>query len=296
MAERKGAPERKPPQRQTSGQRPGQRPTTKKASAANEKKKPFLLRLLGKLLLIALILGIAGILGSPGILPDAPKMPAIPELPDFPEVPHISDLFKGKKDASKETTSKEEDGGKKAEPAQDADPAAAPLPEKIKAGGEDYPLTQSIADEANRGALLSKSRTPSLGNNSKVGSLVSLLPQPDPLLTYDGIALETKEDPFVLHIYYALPKDKAHADLSKKSADVFFSNAVYLFATVENMDKCEFHMTNAEGDSVVKYSRSDLEKLFEGPLFPYSETPESLAALDTKVDAYLEFLGLAKTY
>lgn len=149
--------------------------------------------------------------------------------------------------------------------------------------------TTGIAGLQERFAALNENRTPYIGSNSKVAALVWALPQPDPLLTYDHIELLTEQEPYELSIFYTVKPGTAVADLAAEEAEINFSNAVFLFAAIENMGVCNISIQDDTGSSTVTYEREVLEKLFETSLYPCSESVDRLSELNDKINDYLRF-------
>lgn len=129
-------------------------------------------------------------------------------------------------------------------------------------------------------AALAAKRTEYLGNASKTSALVNALPQTDGL-TYKDITLHTletePETALSLDIRYEFPSENENMYMTDKDADLLFFNAAMLFATIKNLDECNFILERyASGtipgekgsDEAVKpvstgrltYSRTELEE------------------------------------
>ncbi|MBD5503655.1 MAG: DUF4825 domain-containing protein [Lachnospiraceae bacterium] len=129
-------------------------------------------------------------------------------------------------------------------------------------------------------AALAGNRTEYLGNASKTGALVNTLPQTDGL-TYKDITLHTletePETALSLDIRYEFPSENENMYMTDTDADLLFFNAAMLFATIKNLDECNFILERYEsgtisgekgGDEAVKpvstgrltYSRTELEE------------------------------------
>lgn len=135
----------------------------------------------------------------------------------------------------------------------------------------------TLADE------LYKNRTPYIGDNSKVLALIYELPVPEGL-KYNSIELQTKTQPYELHVYYESDLDN---EVYRINNNMEYKNAVLLFATIENMDKYTIHRTVKGGESRLTYTRSEIEESI-GDLYSYSESPEDLERLILIVDDYLD--------
>lgn len=152
--------------------------------------------------------------------------------------------------------------------------------------------TTGIIQEQDRLKALCDNRTLYIGNNSKVAALVVSLPAPDELLTYSGIELQTDQKPYELKINYTLAPGKTFADMDKTYTDVNFSNMALLFAAIENMDTCSINITSNDGNtSGIVTEREEAERPFGGSLYAYSESPEKLKVLNSKIADYVDFLN-----
>lgn len=92
-------------------------------------------------------------------------------------------------------------------------------------------------------AALAKNRTEYLGDASKTGALVSALPQTDGL-SYRDITLHTletePETALSLDIRYELLAENENLYMTDTDEDLLFFNAAMLFATIKNLDDCNF--------------------------------------------------------
>ncbi len=91
---------------------------------------------------------------------------------------------------------------------------------------------------------LAKNRTAYLGDASKVSALVNALPQPEGL-AYTGIELHTDSDTeLALDILYEMTAGRWE-DVDEELMHV---NAVMLFATIGNLEKCNFRIEGDQGE------------------------------------------------
>lgn len=135
--------------------------------------------------------------------------------------------------------------------------------------------------------FLSENRNPYIGNASANGRLIGILPG---LLCYewDGMELQTSEEPYELILRYK-KKDPISVDEELINAESMTRNALYLFATIENMGRCTFALNDEDGiphsGSRMSIDRQELEQIY-GPLYVKSETPEGLRQLEKDYQAY----------
>ena len=112
---------------------------------------------------------------------------------------------------------------------------------------------------------LAANKTEYLGAAYRVSALVNALPQPDGL-QYTGITLQTDTaSDLALDVNYQLMTD-SFEDVD--GVDTILFNAVMLFATIKNLNTCNFFENPAQGTgrAIVTYERADLEEIF-GPLW-----------------------------
>lgn len=132
---------------------------------------------------------------------------------------------------------------------------------------------------------LAKNRTEYLGAAYKVGALVSALQQPGGL-QYTSFTLHTLEtDPetaLSLDVDYRLTADS----MEYVDEEMMRFNALMLFATIKNVDTCNFVMSTADrSDSeTVTYYRADLEEIFA------ALWSDEAAASDEDYVMWLEYL------
>ena len=105
---------------------------------------------------------------------------------------------------------------------------------------------------------LAEHKTSYLGDNSEVGALVTALPLPR-RLSYQGMEMRTGSGDKALQVNYFLEEEEWES-WKYVDHDVMSFNAVMLFATVENLDECIFHVENEAGTSLeeIVYHRADL--------------------------------------
>lgn len=114
---------------------------------------------------------------------------------------------------------------------------------------------------------LAANRTEYLGEAYKVVALVSALPQPDGL-QYVDIAIHTLQTDPETGLSLDVNYRQTATDRENVDEGAMYFNAVMLFATIKNLDTCNFVISPAEGsgNEIVTYDRADLEEVF-GPLW-----------------------------
>lgn len=135
--------------------------------------------------------------------------------------------------------------------------------------------------------FLSENRNPYIGDASANGRLLGILPGLS-CYAYDGTQLQTSHEPYELIIRYKKTEPISVRE-EMENADTMMRNAMYLFATIENMERCTYYL---EGDQEAEqheasYSvyREEMEQIY-GPLYERSKTPEGLLQLEEDYQAY----------
>ncbi|WP_167958323.1 M56 family metallopeptidase [Anaerosporobacter faecicola] len=143
---------------------------------------------------------------------------------------------------------------------------------------------------------LAANRTEYIGDNSKVGTLVSLLPVYENV-DRNEIELDTKEKPYGLTIYY---KQKEEKDKTTDYLPIY-RNAIILLATIDNADWVSqiCFWNNPALSSLcfqVKISRDEVEKNLGITFSSYTKDEEGLTRLlmdltsDTFIDHVTEYI------
>lgn len=105
-------------------------------------------------------------------------------------------------------------------------------------------------------SLLAQNRTEYLGDASKTGTLVSALPQTDGL-NYRSIELHTLETEPETALSLDIRYEMTTQGMTDADSDILFFNAAMLFATIRNLDECNFILDQSE--TAVDYRTDDLD-------------------------------------
>lgn len=105
---------------------------------------------------------------------------------------------------------------------------------------------------------LTKNRTPYVGDNSKVGALLSALPLPPTLNRTEGFSLQTVELPYSLRFGYEMSTDF----FTKEDQDMLYFNAAMLFYSIGNVEEIAIEVNHPSRGSfmMMDYYREDFEK------------------------------------
>lgn len=133
------------------------------------------------------------------------------------------------------------------------------------------------------------------GSISKMSLIAQRLPPADGI-RYSGLELSIDKEPYTATLKYNLLGN----DLNQINNEPLFMDAVLMFALIENLDECNFQVSEDIGrrrsysDIIVEdfesmtiyYERADMEELF-GELYPCSASKEDLTNLYNRVLDYL---------
>ncbi|QCX34141.1 DUF4829 domain-containing protein [Caloramator sp. E03] len=118
---------------------------------------------------------------------------------------------------------------------------------------------------------ISKHKTPYLGNNSNVSSLINCLPLPSKNYIQHYISLNTKEKPLSLTVYYEKKEGSAGQNLTASSYAIMEKNALVLFAMIGNLDDIKFafrdtpstgSLDTSKYNMIFPYTRRDIENTY----------------------------------
>ena len=126
-----------------------------------------------------------------------------------------------------------------------------PGPEAV---AETIPADEEALSADGLAAYLSAGRTPYIGSPFQDQALFGRLPVPEKLV-YEKMELQTSEEPYELRMIYRVK------DGSQRPEDTgwIFSNAVLLFATIENAGKISYAIEEGNNTYYYQYERSSLE-------------------------------------
>ena len=128
---------------------------------------------------------------------------------------------------------------------------------------------------------LSDKRNPYIGDHIRDAALFGMLPVPE-TLEYRKMELQTTQEPYELIMVYGL---RENADMPRKEWS--FSNAVQLFASIENAGRISYAVEKGAEEYRVTYDSSDAEAIF-GPLYAYSADKDKMMELQRQISAYME--------
>lgn len=127
---------------------------------------------------------------------------------------------------------------------------------------------------------LSESRNPYIGDASADGRLIGILPGIEGY-EWDGMQLQTTTQPYELEMHYKKTEPVSVKE-EQQNAKTMWRNAMYLFATIENMDIVSFVLKDwedTEEPQIMSYTRETMEQSY-GELYERSRTSDGLRGLE----------------
>lgn len=86
---------------------------------------------------------------------------------------------------------------------------------------------------------LTENRTPYVGDNARVGALLTALPLPPTMVRKEGFSLQTVEEPYSLRFSYEMSADL----YTQEDRDMIYFNAAMLFYAIGNMEEIVIDVT-----------------------------------------------------
>ena len=116
---------------------------------------------------------------------------------------------------------------------------------------------------------LTENRTPYVGDNARVGELLTALPLPPTMVRKGGFSLQTVEAPYSLRFTYEMSTDL----YTQEDRDMLYFNAAMLFYAIGNVEEIVIDVTqpttyvqdsngtrNITGSFLVIYMREEMEQ------------------------------------
>lgn len=133
-----------------------------------------------------------------------------------------------------------------------ANPNGKPAVSTVEAAVPEYSETEKFA------AKLLQYKTEYVGDNSRVGGILSLLPYPDGI-QQDHFALETGGEPYGISVYLKAEPGTFEQYGSEESQAPFAKNAYLLLALVGNADHINFVLTDGSREMELRYTRAQAD-------------------------------------
>ena len=133
-------------------------------------------------------------------------------------------------------------------------------------------------DTAYSAEALFKYRTAYVGENSKVVNLINNLPYAH---LRREVSLHTENPPYGITVNYDFSNTDTNIGQIERT---FRSNAVVMFALIDNVDAITFKVQGTGGQSEYRYSRAEVQKNFNTDLREYAKDIEGLKLLLKKLN------------
>lgn len=150
-------------------------------------------------------------------------------------------------------------------------------------------------------AAIEKYKTPYIGNHSKVGNIIGLLPLPDNNFRQQYMSMVTSTKPYKLTVYY-----EGDSITNSKINSVLQNNALVLFYMIDNLDEVTFafryspsdgELDTSKYETMYTFSREDIKKAYGDQIFELKDVNELQQILDgkgnsisTEIDRLLEII------
>lgn len=118
---------------------------------------------------------------------------------------------------------------------------------------------------------IQKHKTPYLGDNSKVSSLVNCLPLPSKNYIQKYISMDTIKKPLTLTVYYEKREGSKGQSLNSSSYTIMEKNALVLFSMIKNLDEVKFayrdsissgSLDTSKYNMIFSYNRNYIENTY----------------------------------
>ncbi|MBW5445826.1 DUF4825 domain-containing protein [Cohnella sp. CFH 77786] len=136
---------------------------------------------------------------------------------------------------------------------------------------------------------LMENKTLYVGNHVKVGGLISGMPEPVGLKV-NGIALQTKAQPYGLTINYIMNKASEAVNEGAISREIFYRNSVLLLSLIDNVDRITGLIVDGTGQSdgasySFTFTRDQADKLLGVDVRHYAADETSLRNLIDRLNS-----------
>lgn len=137
-------------------------------------------------------------------------------------------------------------------------------------------------------SAIEKYKTPYIGNHTRVGNIISLLPLPDNNFKQQYMSMVTSSKPYKLTVYY-----EGGAIGNSKINSVMQNNALVLFYMIENLDEVTFafryspsegELDTSKYETMYTYNRNDIKEVYGEEIFELKDINELQEMLDKKID------------
>ncbi|MCX7884129.1 MAG: DUF4829 domain-containing protein [Caloramator sp.] len=148
---------------------------------------------------------------------------------------------------------------------------------------------------------IQKHKTPYLGDNSKVSSLVNCLPLPSKKYIQKYISMDTTKKPLTLTVYYEKKEGANGQSLNNSFYTIIEKNALVLFAMIKNLDEVKFafrdtpstgSLDTSKYNMIFPYTRKDIENTYENTTSMYDNIEVLKNAIYSSGNNYKKYVYL----
>jgi hypothetical protein len=141
-----------------------------------------------------------------------------------------------------------------------------------------------ISEQKNFAGTLLSYRTEYVGDNSKVGGLITAIEYPSNVI-YDSFELFTNELPYALTINFKTDTDTRNFYTGALHETPFKKNAILIFALIHNAEYVTFNLDDGVNPYSIQFARGEADAFADGDIWDYSASIEKMEELLGKVDA-----------
>ncbi len=127
-------------------------------------------------------------------------------------------------------------------------------------------------------ASLLKQRTEYVGDNSKVGGIITTLEYPENV-EYASFELHTDAPPFSVTVNLNSDTDTRNFYAKDLNEGAFHKNAIIMFSLIHNVENIRFVLNDGISPHSIEFTRVGADSFVQGDIWAYSASPEQFETL-----------------
>lgn len=127
-------------------------------------------------------------------------------------------------------------------------------------------------------------RTEYIGDNSKVGGIISALKYPDKV-TYHSFELYTEGPPLMVTVKLDTGTETRNFYTGAMNEGPFRKNAIIMFALIQNAEYITFELDDGTNPYSMQFTRDMADRFVDGDVWSYSSSPEQFETLLQMVES-----------
>jgi beta-lactamase regulating signal transducer with metallopeptidase domain len=133
-------------------------------------------------------------------------------------------------------------------------------------------------DDNSLAAQLLNNKTEYVGDNSKVGAIISLLTFPENI-EYDSFALLTESEPFGITVNLKTDTETKELYSDEANQQQFRNNAAIMFALIGNVEYIDFNLDDGLTPYAVHYTREEVNRQYGKDVRDFAKSKEEFSKL-----------------